>query len=452
MCIKLWHNHEYSLPIVVALAVLVLSMILLLTRSDSMCFKCSAVFSGTLLFSVVSVCFVAYLSRSCEHVLVVQAFRTGWKTLPEHNVLCYVERNKTDELLWNVLQPKVRGIGKYTLVEGPHGSGKSTYFTKMVRQSGEHGAEILYVNIPFTSHSDFGLYLADVLSIDLNCLPPIRDPVSYIFNKIVNPRECPDTVLRRVVACLQILTSTATKMGKNGTCLPTIIFDNVVQLLKSHENGVEIITVLQDFAKHAVDKQLLNVVFAASEGNLKNILIKSSARSRMLVVPFIDDIDEKKAKDYLRCRFEEQAIIIDEEMITQTVQLVGGRFNDLIFAAILLSTGSSVESIKTKMFYRMQRQLLKLKIACDDELDNDNPKSVFTWSVAKKILSNGDKISFSEFNRISYSTGLSQTDSSILLGENIFLRLQDGYITFQSSVVKEYFKNSIHFKANDTEE
>ncbi len=71
-------------------------------------------------------------------------------------------------------------------------------------------------------------------------------------------------------------------------------------------------------------------------------------------------------------------------MITQTVQLVSGRFIDLIFAANLLTTGSSVESIKTKLF--MQLQLLELKIACDDGLDNDNPKSVFTWSVAKKII------------------------------------------------------------------
>ncbi len=73
-----------------------------------------------------------------------------------------------------------------------------------------------------------------------------------------------------------------------------------------HENGVEIITVLQDFAKYVVDDQLLNVVFAASEGNLMNIFIESSAKSRMLVVPFIDDIEEKKAKDYLRCRFNDK--------------------------------------------------------------------------------------------------------------------------------------------------
>ncbi len=149
----------------------------------------------------------------------------------------------------------------------------------MVRQSGERGAEILYVHIPFTSHyPDFGLYLASVLSIDLNCRSDPR-PVSKFFN----PRKCPDTVLRRVEVCLQILTSAATKMGKSG--IPTIIFDNVGQLLKSHENGVDIITVLQDFAKYAADDHLLNVVFAANEGNVKHILIKSSSKSRMLVVP-----------------------------------------------------------------------------------------------------------------------------------------------------------------------
>ena len=425
-------------PFVIFVSVLGLLVSIGLYRSSTLVSLSIGLMTSASCVAIVSVVF-SYAVDVCELVSVKSVF-TETQKLPEIERACYIDREELHNQLTRVLvHDGDVDLDVYYLVVGPHGSGKSTALVNVVHNH-HHG--IKYLCVP-NNCEDFGDYLAKEFSIDLARIriykrdyTPIQRRYRYVESFIDD--KSPQTMRYQVQLVLNIIQTAATAIFEEEELAPTLIFDNLGHLLTCGDEGKQTLFSLQDFAKFAADMGFLNIVFASSEGAVASMFLKRSSSSRMVATPFIGDISSKQAMDYLRCR----APSASNGILTEIVQLVGGRFIDLNTAVSFFKLEMDIHALRTALYARVQNEIKRLNITLKTTRKiSDTHFSNVTWSVAQEIIkSKEQQISTTLFYEKADSLSIDEQET--LLSANLFMT-RGGLVEFQSTVVKSYFIDSL---------
>ena len=321
--------------------------------------------------------------------------------------------------------------GMYYLVEGPHGCGKTTALRYAAEAIGDN---IAYVTVDHSA--DFGMSLANALSIDLGCK---ESPTGVIPVK----KKCPETLGDRVKRCLNELE----QIQEEGNSVPILIIDNVDILVD--ENSSVVFT-LQAFAKRMADERLLTIYFVSSEGKFKSLLLQKSASSRMVTFPHHKwELSKEEAVRYLHC----QCPHVLKDTITKIVDIVGGYFTHLSQVnEIPKSTAITVDNVKNQLFFiNVISKLKELDISeTPPTSKTGHALTDVTWSLAKKLLvATNNMIRFEEDN---LWKKLSSDEKNKLERVHIFdIDEIKQRITFQSTLVHSYFKEVIEREETDSQ-
>ena len=340
--------------------------------------------------------------------------------------------------------------GVYYLLEGPHKSGISTALRYAAEAVGDN---IVYVTLE--QSIDFGLSLANALSIDLGCreYPSAIDP---LLEKVYVKNECPKGQEDKVRSCLYELETALKQIQKEGSPAPILIIDHVDSLL---DKNTTIVLMLQAFAKRMADERLLTIYFVSSEAKTYTFLLQRSAASRMVVLPHREwELSDKNAFEYLHCLCKnagnstitdigEESLckFADNNTIIEIIKVVGGGFTHILRAGNIFQqlndTDVNIMDIKNKLFETVISDLQTLNISLappTDQLSQD--LSGVTWSLAKKIVIT-TKISLEEVENMLEE--LSQDEKDALTEESIlYFDWFNREVTFRSTLVHSYFKNA----------
>ena len=269
---------------------------------------------------------VLFVDSYCIVPNAKSAFKEGFQS---ERTKCLIQRPDIIRELVNVLQPKSGHPGGYFLLEGLHGCGKTTVLKQIVADS---ASDVLYVPVDEDGDVSVGLYSA--LKIDAYCESYLEKLCSLVN---LPSRSCPKESSARLEYALHILETAATEIYFEDNHSPSVVFDNTAQILK-RSDGLHIIHLLQDTAKHISDTKHLIFLFASSESSVPNIRSRSSV-SRLFGEITVVDISDEEAVDYLTCMCPNAT----KGVITSAVRLVGGRFVDLFTASLIINHGYADE-------------------------------------------------------------------------------------------------------------
>lgn len=355
---------------------------------------------------------------------------------------CFVNSTTMIEQMKDALNLHTQNApGVYYLIEGPHGSGKTTALKYAAKALDDN--IIYYVTVDH-SH-DFSMSLANALPIvDLGCEESLASKTK---------KECPETLEGRVKSCLSELEAALKQMQKEGNPSPILIIDHVNVLL---DGNAPILFTLQAFAKRMADEHLLTIYFVSSEGKMYRIFRQRSVASRMVLFPlYIWDLPYEKALKYLHCLCK----FADNNTIADVIDFVGGRFSHILSASAVLQqlwendTGVNIMDMKNKLFQNVIGDLQALTISKTPPTDkSSNDVSIVTWSLAKKIIATtNNTISLEEADDT--LENLSEKEREELREANIFyFDWINQEVAFQSTLVHSYFKNAFEkMKASSDE-
>ena len=409
----------------------------------------SPALTSAIYLAIVSVVF-SYEVDVCELVSVKSAFtETRQLHMSVYESPCYIDRKDVHDLLTQVVSPDMHP-DVYYLIVGPHGSGKSTALINVVRNH-HYGPGIKYLSVP-SKCQEFSDYLAQQFTIDVGRVrfykagyTPIQRLYRYIMQSVVDDKGSL-TMDSQVQRSLNIIETAAAAISVEKKLAPTLIIDNIGHLLTCGDQGIQTLFTLQDFAKYAADLGILNIVFASSEGTVASMLLKRSSSSRMVWNNFISDISSEQAMDYLRCKLPRTS----NDILTEAVQLVGGRFVDLNTAVAYLRVGEEeIHVVRNKLYETVRNEMERLNITvCPTRKISDTMLSNVTWSVAQEIIySKEKKITMVHF--MEKSDSLSIDERRNLLSANLFMaQVHEQQVEFQSTVVKSYFMDSLSSNTN----
>ena len=332
------------------------------------------------------------------------------------SIECLVPRKAELDYLRSDLQ----GFG-YFLLEGHHGSGKTTLF-KMLKSSliNESSKAVLYVSIPYDGDVAQGLYSA--LRIEEYCDSAWAKMLSYM--RIQSP-VCAKK--ERLEYALQLLMQVCSEVHDTTGIAPLIIFDNTARILKK-KDGKRTLSHLQDMAKEAVDSgEYMNVLFLSSESSVPNILRSRSAKSRMRSTLYVGDISDEEAIEYIACMCKNAS----KELVTRAVHYFGGRFIHLWQAAtnININGDAGLQKLIQRMYGELNILFASLPSSVKNKLEI--VLTNITQSPTKTITS----------MTYLHGTGLSKDDRDLIDKKNI-LNVNPGNhsVSFASRIVERYFE------------
>ena len=217
---------------------------------------------------------------------------------------------------------------------------------------------------------------------------------------------------------------------------PIIVIDNIGALINKVE-GENILEVLQDFAKIIADKKVLTILFACSDGNVPHLFLKRSAASRLRML-YIDDIPIDDAIEYLQCSVPNASV----ETLKKAVDVVGGRFADLIKVATSLLSGNGLDELRDNLFAGADNELQRsigVKVNLNGNLTHD--LVILTIRIARSILDSKDKqITSYELTELLEHLNTEQNQDRInRLLSNIFMERRL-IIKFESTLMQSYFE------------
>ena len=332
--------------------------------------------------------------------------------------------------------------GMYYLLEGPRGSGKTTAVKAAAKAIGEN---IVYVAV---DEKDFGISLANALSIDLGCKesPSTFDP---LLETLHVKKECPKTPEAKLQHCLNVLEVTLKEMKEKRNPAPILIIDNVNYLVeKSSFKNVAIM--LQAFAKRMADEHLI-IFYFVSEGKVFNFFNRQPAATRMVAFPHDKwGFSDESAVDFLVCRCPRAS----KSTITKIVDIVGGHFNHLVRVSSMLKRdhkiGVEFEDVKNELFIEVVRDIKFLMISeTPPKSKTGRALTDVTWSLVKKML-------VAPNNMVSLKDdlwkNLPDEDKNKLATAYIFdVDWIKQKITFQNTLVHSYFKEVVGKENNSTD-
>ena len=367
------------------------------------------------------------------------AFKAG---LPNDSVACFVPRtNLVRDIQRTILRSpsaddEPRHPGGYILIKGRHGCGKTTILKRALTES---GPGILYVPVGF--NGDISLSLYQSLRINEYCEG--FWVTFYTFLKLPL-KVCPDDPLSRLEYGLKILTQAATEIVQEEGYIPVVVFDNLSQTLKQQRfDGKQMVAMLQDAAKEMSDDKLLIVVFAASDSSVPNLMRARSSISRLIGTIDVGDITDEQASNYLTCMCDNAS----SDDVATAVNLVGGRFFDLLSAARIIKTHrDGVNETLEKLLLDTLQDLEKTLLGAV-------PRRVHTavQEIARGILdSSTGTLTIAEY--ASYVEELDQTDLQLIDNLNIFLINSPDAIIFHSRLTQRYFESRFMFKKSNADQ
>ena len=306
----------------VSLSIAIAIVVIVITHWYMKMDKCSTIFTVSAVPIIVVIAMV--LVDSCCIVPITKtAFRHSFQT---ETVACLVQRPDLSSELKDILKPESHS-GGYYLLEGPHGCGKTTILKNTIA---ECGSGILYV--PFKAHHK---HASDSLYSAMKLLDSCESNWVAIRSH-VPPGICQMESSAHFKYTLKILYQAAGEIFSEDKYPPTVVFDNMAQILQ-YPDGIQTIDILQDFAKDTSDEKVLNFVFASSGSSVPNIMRSRSSKSRLHEIITVGDITDEEAVNYLSCMCPNAT----KDVITNAVRLVGGRFNDLVVAAHYIQKGKA---------------------------------------------------------------------------------------------------------------
>ena len=274
------------------------------------------------------------------------------------------------------------------------------------------------------------------------------DFLQHLGSRFGVGNACPETALDRVSNILLVIKHAAREMVCEGH-RPFLVIDNIGALFNRVE-GENILEVLQDFAKEAADNRMLTILFASSDGHVPNFFLQRSSSSRLQML-YMDDIHIDDAIEYLKCSVPQSSV----ETFEKAVDLVGGRFADLIKVTVGLNYGSGLDELQDNLFANADNELQRsigVQVNLYGNITHD--LAILTMQIARSILDSKDKqITIGELNELlkPFNTEQNQDGINRLLSSNIFME-RKRCIKFESTLMQSYFEYIFKHSEDQTEE
>jgi hypothetical protein len=133
---------------------------------------------------------------------------------------------------------------------------------------------------------------------------------------------------------------------------------------------------------------MLTILFACSDGHVPDFFLKRSSSSRLRMF-YIDDIPIDDAIEYLKCSVPQSSV----ETFKKAVDLVGGRFADLIKVAVELNSGNGLDALRNNLFANVEKEIERsigvIKLNLYGNITHD--LAIMTMQIARSILDSKDK-------------------------------------------------------------
>ena len=155
-------------------------------------------------------------------------------------VPCLVQRPAISRKLKGMLRPDdCIHRGRYYLLQGPHGCGKTTILMETLA---EYGSGVLYV--PMTSYQHVSTSLYSALKISDYCKSHWATIRAHFG---VPSGNCPDKLPARPEYALEILVQTVKETFSEDNYPPSVVFDHTARMLQ-YPDGADTIHILQGLA------------------------------------------------------------------------------------------------------------------------------------------------------------------------------------------------------------
>ena len=196
---------------------------LVLGTALALFFKFYIEFSKYVTVSAISIsvlAFVAIFDTICVLPNAKEAFKDDYDV---PSISCYMERKLEVDLLMQLIQPSTRHPGGYFLLEGLHGSGKSTILQQSVLPYTKSGIVHLHIKVSTNGDDTDSLYSA--LKVQEYCDSKWATLCSYPSH------TCQNDPVARLEYVLKVLTVAASEIHREDGIPPLVVFDNTAQIL-----------------------------------------------------------------------------------------------------------------------------------------------------------------------------------------------------------------------------
>ena len=152
----------------------------------------------------------------------------------------------------------------YPLIVGEHGTGKTSLIKLAVNSMNENEPKgVVYVDIPI--ECDLEVDVTKAIQEALSWSPdPLIDPSERSYSSsLLVLFEANRFAAVSLGGILQVLSHLAIKYKQEYNRVPVLIIDNANRLAVKQQRLLDL---FQDYAKLAVDKEMVTVVFVSSEG------------------------------------------------------------------------------------------------------------------------------------------------------------------------------------------
>jgi len=174
-----------------------------------------------------------------------------------------IPRNPLIEEIKEIITPTEESR-LYPLIVGEHGTGKTSLIKLAVNSMNENKPKgVVYVDIPIECDLEVDVTKAMQEALGWS-LDPLIDPSERNYSSsLLVLLEANRFAAVSLGGVLQVLSHLAIKYKQEYNRVPVLIIDNANRLAVKQQRLLDL---FQDYAKLAVDKEMVTVVFVLSEG------------------------------------------------------------------------------------------------------------------------------------------------------------------------------------------
>jgi len=339
-----------------------------------------------------------------------------------------IDRPDLQNDLQRILTPrKPSEASNYYLITGEHGTGKTTAIKQACRNV---GSGVIYMEVP-EYIANFALVFANATGFESR----VSGFFPWLNQQIFGEKMIVSVDLANQGNWMPIYNKfkeTAKWYEAKHGKVPVLVIDNVNEIAKQNP---EMLQVLQNGAKSAIDNQHFVTVFVASDGTAPEQLTGRSAFSRGDTYR-IWDINQKQVFEYLKKRGLED---VDGTLYSRVFNLVGGRLQTLNSVSTKLLWGQSFEDVKNSLFGDVKKHVDN----CWKTFEPD--EELICRAIVECINVKSECISEDLEHYVAKKSGVTTLKTKIagvessMVKENL-LAMEGAHSTFHSNVEKLFFK------------